>query len=353
MNNQINRSICFRVDFGSELGLGHLMRCVNIATKIKTLALVDIKFIVARYSDDGLEFLTDNKFNYFLQKNTLDKNKVGIDNRSEIEDAKKTQEFLNEDDIIILDSYLLGKTWESFFLKKGQKVCAIDDIDRTHHVNLLLDYSFWKTKKSHYLGSEVLDYKLIGSSYIPLKESITSIKRVNKDFEKPNLLISFGGKDEINLTLQILKLINYEKFNKITVIQLSNSKNTNNLNRFIGNKSNISLYSELTNIADIYKDIDICIGGGGVSAIERCFLGIPSLVVIQASNQEDLIKNLYNENLIGILNINKNAEENETIIDDFLDNKRRLNILSKNGRSFFVDNGSLEVAKKIVRLLDA
>jgi len=314
---------------------------------------VDIKFIVAKFSEDGLSFLSDNKFKVFLQKNLSNEDQAGVKDEYEIEDAKKTQEFLNEDDIIILDSYQFGKIWESFFLEKGQKVCAIDDIDRAHKVNLLLDYSFWKTKKSHYLESEILDYKLIGQDYLPLKDSITSINRVKKNFEKPKLLISFGGKDETNLSLKILKLINHKKFKKISIIQLGNSKNTNDLSRFINNKSNIQLYSELTDIANIYKDTDVCIGGGGVSAIERCFLGIPSLVVIQASNQQDMIKNLYNRSLIETLNIDKNKEEIGVSINNFLDNKDQLNNLSKNGRSFFVDNGSLKVAKKIVRLLDA
>ena len=353
MKKKEKQSIYFRVDFGSVVGLGHLMRCINIGKEIKKLILIDIKFIVEQYSDDGLRILSDKGFEVFFLKKTLDEKHKKVKELYEIDDAKDTLAFLDTDDLLIVDHYKLNHTWEEFLLEKGQKVCAIDDINRKHKVNLLLDYSFWKTRDSHYLDSHVKNHRLIGSNYLLLRNSIKMLRKLEQNFDKPKLLISFGGGDEDNLSLQILRLLDHINFTKISILQISSSQNTKALNRFIRDKENMILYSELTDIIKLYQESDVCIGGGGVSSIERCFLGIPSLVVTQAFNQKEMIKNLYNNNLVEILDVSKSSKDIKIKIAKFLNNKDKLISISERGKSFFNEHGTLEVAKKIVGLLHA
>ena len=45
-------------------------------------------------------------------------------------------------------------------------------------------------------------------------------------------------------------------------------------------------------IADLMSGADVAIGGGGISAYERCCLGLPSILVVMAENQRPNAKAL-------------------------------------------------------------
>jgi UDP-2,4-diacetamido-2,4,6-trideoxy-beta-L-altropyranose hydrolase len=46
-------------------------------------------------------------------------------------------------------------------------------------------------------------------------------------------------------------------------------------------------HCQIDNMAQLMNDADLVIGAGGVSNWERCFLGLPSITIAVASNQEE------------------------------------------------------------------
>lgn len=54
-----------------------------------------------------------------------------------------------------------------------------------------------------------------------------------------------------------------------------------------------TFYSQVDNIAELMAQADLAIGAGGATTWERCFLGLPSLIVVIAENQREVAKSVH------------------------------------------------------------
>ena len=59
-------------------------------------------------------------------------------------------------------------------------------------------------------------------------------------------------------------------------------------------RGNVVLHSQLTDLADLMVAADLAIGAGGSTTWERCVLGLPSILVVSALNQEAIGKAILN-----------------------------------------------------------
>jgi spore coat polysaccharide biosynthesis predicted glycosyltransferase SpsG len=103
-------------------------------------------------------------------------------------------------------------------------------------------------------------------------------------------------------------------------------------------------------LGEIYSKIDLCIGSSGISALERCYFGIPSLLIIKAKNQEDLGKNLHDHKLATSIKLKTDLDlvkELEVFLKNYETNKQ----ISNNCHNFISSNGSREIAAEIKKLL--
>ena len=173
--------ILILTEAGSKIGFGHLTRC----TAIKN-------------------FLEDNSFKVDLIVN----NEGGLIPNIDYENIDwiniKPDFFVDKYKIIIIDSYLVTKSWLLRLKNKHTIIVHIDDYNRiVYPVDLIvnpnvflesLDYSNQTTK---YIG---------GPDYLILRKPFRLKKEKSIYDGKPRLLITLGGSDYRNL---IPKLINW------------------------------------------------------------------------------------------------------------------------------------------------
>lgn len=121
-----------------------------------------------------------------------------------------------------------------------------------------------------------------------------------------------GAVDNDNATGTVLESLGHYKLPadcKITVILGPKSqwrKSVFDVARTLSYRIVIKL--DVDNVADLISSADIVIGAAGISALERCCLGVPSLVAILAPNQERGARALEAAGCISLLGERQNIQ---------------------------------------------
>ncbi|QKJ67899.1 UDP-2,4-diacetamido-2,4,6-trideoxy-beta-L-altropyranose hydrolase [Deefgea piscis] len=284
-------NIIFRVNAGVFNGLGHLIRCMALA---KEFTDFDVKCVFICNKENGFPsgMIDGLGFDVFYIDESISLN----------EDAQFTVDLVEAlfCEVVIVDSYLIGSDWETKVKHQVSKLVVIDDLpNRVHDCHILIDQNFRLTYD--FLYSDLLPKnarKLLGPSFAMLRPEFV-IERIKGCVAKKNInrvFVFFSGGDDAGETLKAINGLKdwVNDFNVAidvdVVIGESNSDKKKIEEMCITNSWN--LHCNVSNICELMYLSDIAIGSGGSNSWERCCLGIPAIVSILASNQEELINNL-------------------------------------------------------------
>ena len=198
-------------------------------------------------------------------------------------------------DWLIVDHYALDQRWEQKMREHTSRLMVIDDLaNRPHDCDLLLDQNLGRTTED-YIGllgqaTEALlgpQYALLGSDFAELRPRSLSRRAHNPQIKR--LLITMGGVDERNATGQVLDILktcsSLPKLHITVVMGLHAPW----LSRVQALGAEMPQFTEVlvgvTDMAQLMADSDLAIGAAGVTAWERCCLGLPSFILALADNQ--------------------------------------------------------------------
>lgn len=326
--------VIFRVDSGSNIGGGHLSRCLTIATLLFETKNIQCSFIMRAHCGNfakqvksagfgcallPLEFLPDYYNGDYSQW-------IGA---SWENDAASTVSLLEEwqcepSDILIVDHYGLDYKWESATASAGIQIGVIDDlVNRPHHACFLLDQTCSR-KATEYSNLINNDAELFtGEKYCLLRPEFKrhredSLKRRKGTINAHNIFINFGSTDPHNHTtyilLRIAKFVLHHNSRVVVVI----SSGCAHIEKITDTISLLPYQCELiidaNNIAELMVQADIAIGAAGATTWERCALGVPSIIIQTADNQADVIKRVTDCGAAHPFKIDQEETEN-TICD--------------------------------------
>ena len=283
--------VAFRVDACHKTGLGHLNRCLCLAHALAKAGAHCTFFCFA--SDEqllssirlaGFELHLGHRYVDSGEPTTVDKLKSFA--QKDLQIAKKVIGKLTFDWLII-DHYHLDKEWEEVFAGRF-KVMVIDDLfDREHQCDVLVDTAIHDNPKRY--DSLVPTYcnKLMSPSFALLHEKFGEIRNrqhfdIQRKRRKNNLLISVSGTDPHGWNLKILSRLgmHFELMTEWTFIVpiLSSSPNLLALKDLAkSTKLNVIIIQDVADMATLIHECKIAIGAPGVSALERCCLGVPKI----------------------------------------------------------------------------
>ena len=113
------------------------------------------------------------------------------------------------------------------------------------------------------------------------------------------MLISFGGADPDDVTGRALKaIVRTNAAVAVDVVVGSGYVHFSSLQDQANGRSNVRVYRGVPTLAPLLAQVDLAVGGCGVSAWERLSLGIPSLVITLAENQRPIAGQLQRKQLI-------------------------------------------------------
>jgi UDP-2,4-diacetamido-2,4,6-trideoxy-beta-L-altropyranose hydrolase len=217
-------------------------------------------------------------------------------------------------DWLIVDHYGLDARYEFAVRPYVKGLLVIDDLaDRPHRCDMLLDQNLYEDGDRRYerlVGPECS--LLLGPRYALLRPPFAELRsEVSRSGQVKKVLLSFGGTDHTGETLKTLRAL--EALTRAGLLQLTVL--TGRMNRHAArifewcrDISGARCIDHSDNIASLMLEADLAIGSGGSTTWERCCLGLPSLVITTANNQEKLtehaartgaIRYLGNSNKVG------------------------------------------------------
>ena len=325
-----------RVDSSSEIGVGHLTRCLALANALAKLDAM-VVFICRDHYGSGHKLVLEQNFKLHLlagkEKHTISTNPCDWLGCTQLHDACESSKIISKylKAHVIVDHYGLDYGWESRI--NCDSMIVIDDLaNRPHQCELLIDQTLKNTKLDY---KEWIDgnFEFIGGSTVILREEFSCAQT----WQGPGngiLLICMGGADPFSHTLDILESINssYERsseeqaVSKIKVIVGDAFDDISILKDFMEvSELNISLIQAPRKVSELMLQSDLCILSCGTMILEACALGVPSIGVVVADNQHSTAEFLEKAGAIELYDLKqKKDSEIFSIVSSLISNPQRL-----------------------------
>ena len=345
-------TVVIRVDASTRIGTGHVMRCLTLAKKLAEHGSKVI-FLAKQHQGNLNSIIKKQGFKLFelsapkesITRQTDEKYWLGC---SYHDDAQECLLALNgiTVDLLIVDHYSLDYQWQSLMkanVVKQQtfKIMVIDDLaNREYKCDLLLDQTLGR-EQSDYIKLVPKDcLLLLGADFIMLRDEfsqhrqLATTKRAQTS-SISNILITLGGTDPDNIAEKLLHwLITFKQTQpaiQVTLVANPASSFIDKLTKISISHRWINLISQPKSMAKIMLKADIAIGTSGATAWERCCLGLPSLSIISAENQNFLNDNLVKQGaIISMGHFTTLTYDNfEKSLNDILNNKHNYQQMSK------------------------
>ncbi|SUB62950.1 Spore coat polysaccharide biosynthesis protein, predicted glycosyltransferase [Plesiomonas shigelloides] len=203
-------------------------------------------------------------------------------------------------DGVIVDHYQLGKEWESAISTHfACPLLAIDDMNRPHQSDLILDQNLWPAGGQRYLNSP--GTHLIGPEYALLRPSFASLREQHLPREN-QLLVCFGGSDPTGESEKFLRAVHEMPALPFTVLLIAGRANLRYPQlQAIAENTDVLLYPHRDDFEQLLATSHYMIGASGSSNWERLCLNTPASVVCVADNQREISRHLAKENAVRYL----------------------------------------------------
>ena len=299
----MNHSFIIRTDSSVQIGTGHVMRCLTLADGLREDG-AEVVFVCREFDGNLCDYIEEKGYIVHrlpvsnVQEHNIEGNLkhaawLGAGWQT---DAGQVEEIIKglgaPFDWIVVDHYALDERWEGYLRLYCKKIMVIDDLaDRVHGCDLLLDQNFYENLESRYDNLvPPRCKKLLGPKYALLRPEFREARKNlrKRDGHVKRIMVFFGGSDPSNETTKALEAICMLNRPDIAVDVVVGSANPNKdkINKLCSAMTNVTYHCQVSNMAKLMADADLFIGGAGSTVWERCCLGLPSLIISTASNQD-------------------------------------------------------------------
>jgi UDP-2,4-diacetamido-2,4,6-trideoxy-beta-L-altropyranose hydrolase len=308
----------FYVTAGKKWGMGHLRRCLAIASQVKT-GKKNVLFII-KGDPTAFDLLRKLKFNAipysFDSLNKIRTKYAVIDQKEDV-----------SADINALSN-------------NGAKICLMDNTSGArlladaviYPVSHLVDDLDWKGFKGR---------KYFGAKYFPLnKEFINAKHAIPPIF---TILVIMGGADPNNVTSKVSRALKTIRlpYKALILIGPAFSKQS------IAEDIRFKIVRSPKNVAALMAQADLAITAFGTSLYELASMGVPAAIIHNFSGDADDVRNFTAlGTAVSIGRFNKiNGTSIVKQIISLMNNHQFLLKLSRNGRKLVDGKGAQRIAK--------
>ena len=217
--------VAFRVDASTQIGTGHVMRCLTLALGLAERG-ASVQFICRSHDGNLINLIEHRGFDVFsLPANNLPMTQIKPSSLDSLPahahwlgcdwytDAEQCSAVINKSlDWIIVDHYSLDYRWEAALRHLTDAVMCIDDLaDRAHHCDMLLDQNLGRTINDYSHLTPNQTKFLLGPKYALLRPEFDLWRDISlarrKEPQLRHILITMGGVDLNNVTGKILNAL--------------------------------------------------------------------------------------------------------------------------------------------------
>jgi UDP-2,4-diacetamido-2,4,6-trideoxy-beta-L-altropyranose hydrolase len=276
--------VVFRTDASPAIGGGHVVRCLALAQGLRELGWRCV-FAVRAPTMATVPALAHAGHSI-------------VELRGDVRDeARELGSHLAGDaEWLGVDHYERGRTFEHEVRARVRRVLVVDDVPaRAHDCELLLDQT---------PGREADDYRpwvpercrlLLGPRYALLRPQFaaartTALARRTETKSIQRILVSFGATDRHGRALIALEGIRRAGLRVAVDVTLGRGSPHAAAVHEAAERSplQVTVREDAPDMAALMERADLAVGAAGSTAWERCCLGLPSVVSVEADNQRDI-----------------------------------------------------------------
>lgn len=318
---------------GFSTGMGHVVRQVHLGRILRNRGL-DIQFFVTDHSP-SIKLLRRENFS----PNIIDK----------IEDLP--EKINTPYDLALLDIQDTQKEFIHALRERARKVMSFEDLgEGRNFVDLLVDCNL-EPEQAQYLKAEVK--ALFGLPYSVLAEEFSKYHQRKKLFSEnlESLLVTMGGTDPNNLTLQLARcFLQSKKKIPITFIAGPGFQETQSLIQLTSSSDSLKILHQPGNMAELLFSHQAVFCSGGVTLHEALAVGTPAFVISQVSAQQEKTRPLEEKGVAVDLGLATGFDPDKILgIWDL--KKAQLESMSAKAKQLVDGKGIVRVADEISALI--
>lgn len=266
--------VVFRADGNTQIGLGHLTRCLAMAQMLQST------FKITFVCKDIPENLSDE-----LHKLNFEFNRIA----AEVDFLQA----LEVTDIVVLDHYGLGADIQKYIKNIGCQLVCIDDIHKSvFYADLIINHSPGVLHRDY--KSQTYTQFALGLDYVLLRPFFLQKAGMNLPLRPMDkVLVCFGGSDIQDLTREVVEILKSDqRFKKVYVVVGAAYLNLESLRQVINSDPRFELRYAIQEI----EMVDLMLSAGLVvvpsSGILQEALALQCKVVsgMYAENQKNIFQ---------------------------------------------------------------
>ena len=312
----VSLPLIIRADASPEIGTGHVMRClalaeawIDIGREVIFVSACEVPALETRLKNEGIQ-------NFHIGQ------KAGSP-----ADADETARIAHEvgADWIVVDGYSFGAAYQKAIKDAGFSLLFIDDHGHADHyyADIVLNQNIY-AGMSLYKTYEPNTCFLLGADYVLLRREFLKWSDHNRTFPEVarKILITLGGSDPDNCTRDVIEAIRVADVPDPEVVVVIGGANPHFeiIHEAVKDLPSFRLIKNAENMPELMAWADVAISAGGSTCGELLFMGLPSLVISIAENQDPIVKELQSLGIARVIDGHdlKNPPELAKIVSGFL-----------------------------------
>lgn len=283
--------LAIRVDAGTHLGMGHLMRCYSISLLLRESHRVH--FYLMETDQPVRTFLEKHGLQYTLLPRTEDP----------IQDAQHFLQHLPATSMVLLDSYSLKTEWQACIKKAGHRLMVIDDLHAWHHVaDHIINHGGGVTAAMY--SCELYTQLHLGYAYRMLRPAFMQgpAPRIQPPRFPGQVIISMGASDVPNNTLKLARAcVQFSAEMQVHLLVSRLNPHFEDIQLWVNaHSTQACLHLDLSDqqLFDLMAQSDALICPASTIALEGCSVGMLVFAGTTADNQMDNYRGLAEKKVI-------------------------------------------------------
>jgi len=281
------RTLLVRCDASVAIGTGHAMRCLALAQAWQDAGGGAV-FAIAQ----ATPAVEDR-----LRRENMEVVRLKADPGS-ADDAQETAALAMREHAawVVVDGYCFGANYQATLKAAALKVLFIDDNGHAQHysADLVLNQNAHAGER-FYPSRDPSTRLLLGPRFALLRREFIEWRGWKREIPPlaRNVLVTMGGSDPDNVTERVVQAILGEPTLRATVVVGGSNPHLPKLRELVaGGPRDVQLMENVTNMPELMANSDVAISGAGTTSLEMCFLGLPALLIVLASNQRPAAEEL-------------------------------------------------------------
>ncbi|MEM7689131.1 MAG: UDP-2,4-diacetamido-2,4,6-trideoxy-beta-L-altropyranose hydrolase [Pseudomonadota bacterium] len=356
--------VAFRVDVSSAIGTGHLRRCLALARALMAQG-DEVGFVMRDLGIDGRAMVHEAGAATIAVLPAPGMDPPAPDPvvphwewaqvSHEVDSEQSCAALASwQPDIVVVDNYAFDAKWHRAVASElGATIAVIDDLaDRALDCALVIDHTYDPDHVRKYRGvvDPATTRVLGGPSYALLGPAFGDAPRYDFREDVRSIGVFMGGVDADGHSEAVLDAIDRAGFTgPVEVVSTSANPNLAALRTRIEARPETTLSLDLPDLATFFAAHDVQIGAGGGASWERCCIGVPTLIVVVADNQNAVAPQLAADGVVALADA-PSVDAMAPALAELIENAEKRRELAEKSRALVDGRGAARVAQEMRRV---